>query len=71
MNSKVMAQSHYLLVWKAGPEIIKRFSCSTRFSIKFFLLINVKMPTIVKIALSAYLSLKKGKFHDIFMLMSI
>ena len=32
-----------------GPEIIKRFSCSTQLSMKFFRLINVKMPTIVGI----------------------
>ena len=42
-----------------GPEIIKLFSCSTQLtqlSIKFFLLINVKMPTIVGI-----LTFMKGK----------
>ena len=32
-----------------GPEVIKLFSCSTQLSIKFFLLINVKMPTSVGI----------------------
>ena len=32
-----------------GPEIVKLFSCSTQLSMKFFLLINVKMPTIVGI----------------------
>ena len=32
-----------------GPEVIKLFSCSTRFSMKCFLLINIKMPTIVGI----------------------
>ena len=32
-----------------GPEVIKPFSCSTQLSMKFFLLINVKMPTIVGI----------------------
>ena len=29
-----------------GPEVIKLFSCSTQLSMKFILLINVKMPTI-------------------------
>ena len=47
---------------------------------KIFLLINVKMPTIAailtiiirkKIALQAYLSLKKAEFVDISILMSI
>ena len=32
-----------------GPEAIKIISCSTQLSMKFFLLINVKMPTIVGI----------------------
>ena len=62
-----------------GPEVIKLFSCSTQLSMKFFLLINVKMPTVVgiltfmsrKIAFSAYLSLKNAVFLDIFILISI
>ena len=32
-----------------GPEVIKLFSYSTQLSMKFILLINVKMPTIVGI----------------------
>ena len=32
-----------------GPDVIKLFPCSTQLSMKFFLLINVKMPTIVGI----------------------
>ena len=32
-----------------GAPVIKFFSCSTQFSVKFFPLINVKMPTIVGI----------------------
>ena len=39
-----------MLFWnKSGPKVIKLFSCSTQLSIKFILLINVKMPTIVGI----------------------
>ena len=34
---------------RAGPEVIKLFSCSTQPSIKFIMLINVKKPTIVGI----------------------
>ena len=34
---------------QSGPEVIKRFSCSTQLSMKFSPLINVKMPTIVGI----------------------
>ena len=36
---------HNLL--RPGPKVIKLFSCSTQLSLKFILLINVKMPTIV------------------------
>ena len=32
-----------------GPEFIKLFSCSTQLGMKFIILINVKMPTIVGI----------------------
>ena len=38
-----------LTVLITGPEVIKLFSCSTQLSLKFILLINVKMPTIVGI----------------------
>ena len=34
---------------KTGPEVIKLLSCSIQLSMKFFLPINVKMPTIVGI----------------------
>ena len=37
------------LTTSTGPEVIKLFSCSTQLSMKFFLFINVKMPTIVGI----------------------
>ena len=33
----------------SGPEVIKLFSCSTQLCMKIFMLINVKMPTIVGI----------------------
>ena len=32
-----------------GPEVIKLFSCSDQLRLKFILLINVRMPTIVDI----------------------
>ena len=32
-----------------GLEVVKLFSCSTQLSMKFILLINVKMPTIIDI----------------------
>ena len=38
-----------MVKWEPGPEVIKLFSCSTQLSINFFLLIDVKMPTIVGI----------------------
>ena len=34
---------------KSGTEVIKLFSCSNQLGMKFFLLINVKMPIIVGI----------------------
>ena len=34
---------------RAGPEVIKLFSCSNQLSMTFIMLINVKMPTIVGI----------------------
>ena len=51
-----------------GLMVIKKISCSTQVSMKFFLLITVKMPTVVgiltfmgrKTAFSAYLGLKKS-----------
>ena len=57
-----------------GFEVIKLFSCSTQ--LKFFLLINVKMPTIVGILTVmsgkySFLGLcepKKAEFLDIFIL---
>ena len=36
-------------VLKSGPEVIKLFSYSTQLSMKFFMLINIKMPTVVGI----------------------
>ena len=35
--------------YSPGPEVIKLFPCSTQLCMKFILLINVKMPTIVGI----------------------
>ena len=35
-------------IWP-GPEVIKLFSCSTRLTMKFIILINVKLSTIVGI----------------------
>ena len=42
-----------------GPQVIKRFSCSTQLSMKFVQLINVKMPTIVGI-----LTLRSRKYGN-------
>ena len=38
-----------LQLGRAGPDVIKLFSCSTQLSTKFILLINVKMPADVGI----------------------
>ena len=51
MVSKLGEKPHFakIMVISSGPEVIKLFSCSTQLSMKFFLLINVKMPTMVGI----------------------
>ena len=64
---------------RLGPEVIKLFSCSTQLSMIIFLLINVKMPTIVGIL--TFMSRKnrilglsepaKSRFFNIFILTSI
>ena len=46
LEGKTFLMAEFL---KFGSQIIKLFSCSTQLSMKFFLLINVKMPTIVGI----------------------
>ena len=59
-----------------GPEVIKLFSCSTELNMKFFLFINVKMPTTVGILTlmsrkNSILGLsesEKAEFLDIFIL---
>ena len=68
-----------MMNWKPRPVVIKLFSCSAQLSMKFFLLINVKMPTIVGIITfmswkNSILDLsepKKAKFFDNFIVMSI
>ena len=47
--SDTSAAELLVTVAEPGPVVIKLFSCSTQLSLKFFLLINVKMPTIVGI----------------------
>ena len=39
----------HFYVFLPGPEVIKKILCSTQLNMKFFLLINVKMPTVVGI----------------------
>ena len=63
---------------RTGPEVIKRFSCSTKLSMKFSPFIYVKMPTIVGILTcmsgkNNTLGLtepKKAEFLNILVLMS-
>ena len=45
LNCKEKKQHLTLSIMTSGPEAIKK-SCSTQLSIKIFLLINVKMPTV-------------------------
>ena len=48
-QSSALCVSEKIGAAKSGPEVIKFFSCSTQLSMKFSLLINMKMPTIVGI----------------------
>ena len=41
--------SFALLFFSSYPEVKKTFSCSTQLSMKFIILINVKIPTMVGI----------------------
>ena len=42
-------QDGFFFVLNQAPKVIKLFACSTRLSLKFILLTNVKMPTVVGI----------------------
>ena len=75
----MLKRSSNKVLIRPGPEFIKLFSCSTQLSMTFFLLINVKMPTIVGILTfmsrkNSILDLskpKKAEFLVIFILLSI
>ena len=60
VNLTSVSTVRHTVKFKSGPEVIKLFSCSTQLSIKFFLLINVKMPTIVGI-----LAFMGGKYRSL------
>ena len=42
---------------QSGPEVIKKNSCSTQVSMEFFLLICVKMPTMVFLVFLIFMSI--------------
>ena len=46
---KVSLEKPKIKLTNPGPEVIKLFSCSAQLRLKFILLINVKMLTIVGI----------------------
>ena len=68
-----------IILVKTRPRGYKKISCSTQMSMKFFQLINIKMPTVVGIltfmtrknSISGLPEPKKAEFLDIFILMSI
>ena len=68
-----------LFLRQPGPEVIKLFSCSTQLSLKFYLLINVKMATLVGILtfmsgknnIVGLFEPKNAEFLGIFILTSI
>ena len=45
----IYMQGFLKYVCEAVPKVIKKFSCSTQLSMKYFLLINIKMPKIIGI----------------------
>ena len=51
-SNNLNSHPHFHKHSKPGPEVIKLFPCSTQLSMKFFPLIDVKMPTIVGILTS-------------------
>ena len=61
-EKKIVNVSKFILQYKRvlrdGPKVIKLFSCSPQLSMKFFMLINVKMPIIVSIL--TFMSRKNG-----------
>ena len=69
----------YVTFRKPGPEVIKLFLHSTQLSMNFFLLINVKMPSVVAILtfmsgknnILGLCEPKKAEFLDIFILKRI
>ena len=73
VNSYILCHN---MIWPRGYNTFFMLNSTEH---EIFLLINVKMPTIVgiltfmsgKIAFLAYMSLKKAEFLDIFILMSI
>ena len=75
----IMLLQYFLFCHFTVPEVIKLFSYSTQLCMKFFLLINVKMPTIVGILTfmsgkNSILCLSEPKISRVswyFMLMSI
>ena len=87
VTAKVVFRCKMAKMWRCtqalksypSPKVIKRISCSTQLSMKNFLLIYVKMPTIVGI--STFTSRKNSiiclsepenaEFLDIFILRSI
>ena len=48
LNNQIYVQTHNL-AQPSGASVINLFSSSTQLSMKFIMLINVKMPTIVGI----------------------
>ena len=48
-NAPMLGHCFVLEICKPGPEVINEISCSTQLSMKFFLLINVKVSTKVGI----------------------
>ena len=61
-HSTYVCAKHLSTKFRPCPEVVKGISSSTQLSIKFFLLVNVKMPTIV--TFFGILTFMIGKQHS-------
>ena len=64
-NKQLELTSGEKLTWSPGSEVIKLFPCITQPSMKFFLLINIKMPTFKHFKFHVQLSWAWKKFYNL------
>ena len=64
-TQRVNSVKNYMKLSTSGPEVIN-FPCSTQLSMKFILLINVKMPAIVSMINTTSERIKQELFWSVF-----